>query len=68
MLLVMITSIETIIHRRYSNKFEYFPCTKKEKLIWEICKHRPHYTYGDNGEQLWNEDEKDLEELLKEIK
>tara|TARA_R110000803_G_scaffold187487_1_gene249869 strand:+ start:420 stop:596 length:177 start_codon:yes stop_codon:yes gene_type:complete len=49
-------------------KFEYFPRTKKEKLIWEICKHRPHYTYGDNGEQLWNENEKDLEELLKEIK
>ena len=48
-------------------KYKYIPETKKEKLIWEISKHRPHYTYGDNGEQLWNEDEDDLEILLKEI-
>ena len=45
---------------------KYEPSTKKEKLIYEICRLQPSYTFGDNAEQLWNEDEEELEELLKE--
>ena len=36
----------------------------KEELIKQICKLQPSYTFGDNAEQLWNEDEEELEELL----
>lgn len=37
----------------------------KEELIKQICKLQPSYTFGDNAEQLWNQDE---EELLEEYK
>lgn len=40
----------------------------KIKLIQEICRLKPYYTHGDNAEQLWHEDEEELEELLEEIK
>jgi len=46
--------------------FKYEPSTKKEKLIYEICRLQPHYTFGDNAEELWNADDDELAELLEE--
>lgn len=40
----------------------------KIKLIQEICRLQPSYTFGDNAEKLWNQDEEELEELLEEYK
>jgi len=41
---------------------------RKEELVKEICRLQPSYTFGDNAEKLWNEDEEELEELLEEYK
>ncbi len=48
--------------------FRYEPSTKKEQLIYEICRLQPHYTFGDNAEELWNADDEELAELLEEYK
>ena len=48
--------------------FKYEPSTKKEQLIYEICRLQPHYTFGDNAEELWNADDDELAELLEEYK
>jgi hypothetical protein len=47
--------------------FKYEPSTKKEKLIYEICRLQPHYTFGDN-ERNYGMQMTELAELLEEYK
>ena len=41
---------------------------RKEELVKEICRLQPSYTFGDNAERLWNEDEEELQDFLDNIK
>ena len=40
----------------------------KEDLVKEICDRRTHFTFGDNAERLWNEDEEELQDFVDNIK
>ncbi len=47
--------------------YSYVPETNKEKLIDEITSKHPHFTYGDNAERLWNEEEEHLQDILRGV-
>ena len=47
--------------------YSYVPETNKEKLIDEITNKYPHFTYGDNAESLWNEEEEHLQDILRGV-
>jgi len=36
-------------------------------LIDEITSKHPHFTYGDNAESLWNEEEEHLQDILRGV-